>query len=181
MNDPLRGRREAGGGRRFLIPVVALVAACGGGDGRDGASSVRGGDRTAQSPAAAPLPPPATDCPADGRWHPCSVVKRLEMAGYVPVVEDSAAQEKPLAATGTTYRLGKGTLTVFLYPDSAARVADAAQLDTTRFIGPYQPVTMRNEPARIASANLLAILRTRSDRQRERVGDALTAGPPQKR
>jgi hypothetical protein len=39
---------------------------------------------------------------------------------------------------------------------------------------------MRAEPTLIASENLLAILRSRSDHQRERVSDALTAGPPQR-
>jgi 3-methyladenine DNA glycosylase Mpg len=38
---------------------------------------------------------------------------------------------------------------------------------------------MRREATLIRSANLLAILRSLNDRQRERVADALTAGPPQ--
>lgn len=164
---------------RIAILLVAALAACDGGDTRRAEPDAT--PATGQAPLPSNVPPPAGDCPADGRWHACSVVKRLEMAGYVPVIEDSAARQEPLAATGTTYRLGRGTLTVFLYADDRARATDGAKLDTTRFIGPYQPVTMRNEAARIASANLLAILRTRSDRQRARVGDALTAGPPQRR
>lgn len=172
------GRREGGG--RSLLACLAVGGLLGCGSGNERARAGESAATAAQAPAPSRLPRPSGACPQDGRWHVCAVQKRLEMAGLVPVVEDSSAREAPLSATGVRYGLGKSTLTVFVYPDERARAADAARLDTTRFIDPYQPVTLLNEPARIVSANLLAILRSTNEHQRERVADALTAGPPQR-
>jgi hypothetical protein len=52
-------------------------------------------------------------------------------------------------------------------------------VDTTRYLGYTEAVSMQQLPTLIQSANLVAILHSRNDLQRERVGDMLTAGPPQ--
>lgn len=41
------------------------------------------------------------------------------------------------------------------------------------------PMPMRPLPTVISSVNLIAILHSRNDHLRERVADAITAGPPQ--
>ena len=129
--------------------------------------------------ASTPVVGPTVNCPATGLWQHCSVVKRLEMAGLAPRVEADGVREGTLTAGGRRYALGSASLVVFLYPDERTRIADESRLDTVAYIDAYRPLSMRQEITRIGAANLLAILRSRSDRQRARVADVLTAGPPQ--
>jgi hypothetical protein len=88
--------------------------------------------------------------------------------------------ESPLSSTGVAIRLGRSELRIFLYADRAARERDQAKLDRAKYVSASEPLSMQVEPTLITTENLLAILRSRSDHQRERVSDALTAGPPQK-
>lgn len=108
------------------------------------------------------------------------MVERLDRAGLAPRVDSSATpREEPLAPTGFLVRVGTAELEVYVYPDAAARVRDIARVDTTRYLGYTEAVSMQQLPTLIQSANLVAVLHSRNDHQRERVGDALTAGPPQ--
>ena len=68
---------------------------------------------------------------------------------------------------------------IYLFADSSARARAAAQLDTIRFVGASAPLTIRSEATVIQNDNLLALLFSKNDHQRERVSDALMAGPPQ--
>jgi hypothetical protein len=119
-------------------------------------------------------------CPATGQWQLCSVLERLERAGLAPRQDSGRVTEAPLSSPGVAIQLGRSELRVFVYADRAARERDQAKLDTTRYVGASDPLSMQVEPTLIETENLLAILRSRSDHQRERVSDALTAGPPQK-
>ena len=74
--------------------------------------------------------------------------------------------------------LGNAELRVFLYSDRAAQERDAKRLDPSRYVAADAPLTMRGELTLIRSENLIAILDSRSDTQRERVANALEAGPP---
>jgi hypothetical protein len=107
------------------------------------------------------------------------VKKRLEMTGLAP--RDSViADTVKLGVTPTVYVAGGSAVAVYLFPDSATRRKAAATLDTTKFIAPESALTMRHEATAIQNDNLLAILYTLRDQQRERVSDALMGGPPQK-
>jgi hypothetical protein len=119
-------------------------------------------------------------CLATGAWQMCSVIERLERAGLAPRREEGTVREPPLTSAGIAIMLGRSELRVFLYTDRAARERDQARLDRRKYLAASEPVSMQAEPTLITSENLLAILRSRSDHQRERVSDALTAGPPQK-
>jgi len=111
---------------------------------------------------------------------PCALVERLERAGLVPRVDSVArVAEPPLSVPGTLVRVGNAELAAYLYPTIAAREADAAKLDPTKYISYAAPVPIQPTPTLIQSANLIAIFQSRNDHQRERVGDAITAGPPQ--
>jgi hypothetical protein len=122
---------------------------------------------------------PKPICPATGRWQICSVVERLERAGLAPRQDSGRVNEAPLSTPGIAIQLGRSELRIFVYVDRAARERDQAKLDATKYVSANEPLSMQAEPTLIASENLLAILRSRSDHQRERVSDALTAGPPQ--
>jgi hypothetical protein len=121
---------------------------------------------------------PREPCPATGHWQLCSVKKRLQMTGLAP--RDSAVSDTvKLGAAPTVYVAGGSAIAVYLFPDSAARRRAAATLDSTKFIAPGAALTMRHEATAIQNDNLLAILYTQREHQRERVSDALMGGPPQ--
>jgi len=107
------------------------------------------------------------------------VLERLDRAGLAPRVSPDMVGEAPLQQSGRLIRLGSAELKVFVYPDSVARQRDEARLDRHRYIEATQEPTLRNEATIIRSANLLAILNSKSGTQRERVSLAITAGPPQ--
>lgn len=70
-------------------------------------------------------------------------------------------------------------LELHVFPDSAARVAGAAKLDRTQFVSGTAEQTIKRERTLIESANLVGFLTSINAHQRERVSDALMAGPPQ--
>lgn len=76
-------------------------------------------------------------------------------------------------------RVGASELEIYIYPDVAAREREQGKLDRAKYVGYAAPLSMRPQPTLIHSANLIAILHSRNDHQRERVADAITAGPPQ--
>jgi len=107
------------------------------------------------------------------------VFQRLDRAGLAPRRDSVTAAEPPLSIAGTALRIGNSDLEIYIYPDAPARERDEAKLDRTKYVGYESPVTMQAQPTLIHSVNLIAILHSRNDHQRERVADALTAGPPQ--
>lgn len=106
------------------------------------------------------------------------MIERLERAGLVPRVDSAAATEPPLTRPGTLVRVGASELEVYIYPDARSREREQARLDRAKYLDYASPVSMRPQPTLIVSANLIAILHSRNDHQRERVGDAISAGAP---
>jgi hypothetical protein len=106
-------------------------------------------------------------------------VQRLERAGLAPQKREEVVRRRPLTPAGTGFTIGRGELEVYLYADEAARAREQSALDSSAYVRPDQRVTLRNEPTLITSVNAIAVLKTVSDRQRERVADAFAAGPPQ--
>ena len=153
------------------VAALALLTACSGkpAPARDTTSTA---SSAAQSAVA-----PGPGCPATGHWVPCQVKKRLEMTGLAP--RDSAlADTVRLGPTPIVYVAGGSQIAVYLFPDSVSRRRAAATLDSTKFIAPEAALTMRHEATAIQNDNLLAILYSQRDQQRERVSDALMAGAP---
>ena len=120
-------------------------------------------------------------CQPTGHWTACQVRKRLTQAGVAPRDTDATALgDLPgLGSIPMVYEVGTAGLAVYLFPDSVARRRAARSLDSTKFVAPDREITIRGEGTAIESDNLLALLFTRREQQRERVSDALTAGPPQ--
>jgi hypothetical protein len=162
-----------------VAAVAAIVSACGG-DSRDERRPTRTRAIETRAVGATGAAAAKPVCPATGAWQLCSVVERLDRAGLAPRQKPGRVLEAPLSSSGVAILLGQSELRVFLYADRAARERDQAKLDVTKYVAASQPLSMQAEPTLIASENLLAILRSRSDHQRERVSDALTAGPPQR-
>jgi hypothetical protein len=156
-----------------VLAVVAL-AACAKHADQPARSASATAAETASSPAAA-----TSTCPATGLWTACAVFQRLDRAGLAPRLDSSVATEPPLAARGTVVKINNADLEIYLYADAEARQQDEAKLERSRYLDYAAPVSMQTLPTLIHSANLIAVLHSRNDHQRERVADALTAGPPQ--
>lgn len=164
-----------------FVAISAASAACGGTASEErGQSQAAVIDTHAVGATGAARASAKPLCPATGAWQLCSVVERLDRAGLAPRQEAGRVHEEPLSAPGVAIQLGRSELRIFLYADRAARERDQAKLDSTKYVAAADPLSMQAEPTLIASENLLAILRSRSDHQRERVSDALAAGPPQR-
>lgn len=139
----------------------------------------------ASTPAATPPPvtaaPGGSSCPSNGAWAECSVVYRLERAGLAPKIDSTAKPvEAALAGRPLMLKIGlSAQLELHIYPDSVARKAAAASLDRSQFVTGTAPQTIKRERTLIESANLVGLLTSINAHQRERVSDALTAGPPQ--
>jgi hypothetical protein len=177
--------RPAAPGLAFCL-VAAIAVACGGSDRGSATGHLRSAD-SGDARAAATLGDSRADstsskpiCPATGQWQLCSVLERLDRAGLAPRQDSGRVTEPPLTSSGVAIRLGRSELRIFLYADRAARERDQATLDSGKYVSASAPLSMKVEPTLITTENLLAILRSRSDHQRERVSDALTAGPPQR-
>jgi hypothetical protein len=106
---------------------------------------------------------------------------RLIRAGIAPHRDSTATiEEKTLGGTAFVVKFGVNSrLEVFLYPDSASRIAAASKLDRKQFVNATAPQTIARERTLIENGNLVALLTSLNERLRERVSDALTAGAPQ--
>ena len=120
-------------------------------------------------------------CPGTGHWDSCGVRQRLESAGVAPQKAESLPDLPAVGPAPLLYMVGRSGLAVYLFADSTARSRAARALDTLHFVSQAKSLTVRGETTAIESDNLLALLYSRSEQQRERVSDALTAGPPQPR
>ncbi len=166
----ISGLRIARARCALAAAVLALVAACSSGPPPEQVRAQQ--EQAAHAVANGP-------CPPDGTWKECSLAERLLRAGLVLRRDSTPVHEDSIATAGVLYHIGVDDLEVFFFADSAARRAAAARLDAAQFVGYDQSQTSRGERSLIQSANLLALLASRRDQQRERIGDAITAGPPQ--
>jgi hypothetical protein len=135
---------------------------------------------SAPAPVVAAVPAaPRPLCPATGQWAECSIFERLDRAGLAPRKDSAGAAEAPLTPKGLLLRVGNSELELYIYPDIPAREREEGRLDRTKYLEYPAPVGMTPLPTLIRSANLIAVLHSRNEHQRERVTDAITAGPPQ--
>jgi hypothetical protein len=165
------------------VAAVLVLAACSkSANGKsDAASSGAGADSTA--PASMVGAAPGASCPADGLWAQCSILYRLDRAGLAPRLDPTEkVEEQSIGAGAMTFvvKIGRlARLEVFLYPDSVARSAAEKKLDRTQFVGPTDQQTIKRERTLMENANFIGLLTSINSHQRERVSDALMAGPPQ--
>jgi len=160
--------------RCAVLAAVLATASCAGSKDKPAESAA-----TAGVPAAGAAGGATPDCPRTGHWSACQLRKRLDQAGLAPRDTTELADLPELGVTPNVIMLGNAGLAYYLFADTLARHKAAASLDTMKFIPQAKSLSMRNEATRIESDNALAILLSRNEHQRERVADAITAGPPQ--
>jgi hypothetical protein len=117
-------------------------------------------------------------CPATGLWAECGVFDRLDRAGLAPRRDTSEVSEPPLTITGSRLQVGTADMELYFYPDWRAREREQRLLNRAKYVS-FDAPTLQSQPTLIFNANLIAILHGRNDHLRERVSDAITAGPPQ--
>ena len=169
-----------------MTAVVIAALACGKSEPPPPAANTQ---PAASTPAPAPAPAPAPvaaapgdpACPQTGLWAECSVLYRLERAGLAPHVDSTAkAEDKTLTGRVLMLKIGRSAqLELHIFADSAARAAAGKTLDRTSYVGPTAPQTVKREKTLIESVNVIGLLTSINAHQRERISDALTAGPPQ--
>jgi hypothetical protein len=164
--------------RLFRLPfslIVFVVVACSKPDAPPPNAAAAGAS------AAATVAAGSGSCPATGQWAECSIIYRLDRAGLAPHVDSSAKpSEKALTGKPLVLKLGRtATLELYLYADSVSRAADGKKLDRTRLVNATAQQTIERERTLIESSNVVGLLTSLSSHQRERVSDAIMAGPPQ--
>jgi hypothetical protein len=157
--------------------LVASVNACGKAESAR-ADSVAAVQKTIQS-VASDARAATSPCPRTGHWSACQVRYRIDRAGQAPHDTTADASLPALGPKPNAYRLGKSVLAVYLFADSSARARAGRSLDTTTFVPYTRDLTVLSRATVIENDNALALLFSKNDHQRERVSDALTAGPPQ--
>lgn len=160
--------------RRLSLALLVLLGGCGRGD-KAGVAD------TSQPIRAAPVAVRGdTACPPTGLWARCSVFKAIERAG-LNANRDSAKDftEAPLSIPGIQIPIARGDLRIFLYADSNSRKRDGAKLDRTQFVLPHQEPGFKRQRTIVQSANLLVLMNVFMSLNRERIANALMAGPPQ--
>lgn len=154
--------------------LVLLAAACAK-DAKPAADT----SATAAAPAAA-VTPAGGSCPRTGHWGDCQLRARLESSGLAPqVTTDKIAELPSVGVTPVVFTLGNASLAAYFFPDTLARRKAAASLDTLKFIPQSKPIGILREGTVIENDNALVLLFSKNEHQRERVADAVTAGPPQ--
>lgn len=174
----IRGKEISRVGIACCGAVLVIATAC-----AKSSPKAAGESAAATSAPVVSAAPGDTSCPATGYWARCSVLYRLERAGLAPHLDSAATpEEKSLSGSASSFVVKIGSMSrleVFLYADSAARLAGEKQLDKSKLVSATAPQTILRERTLIENANLVGLLTSINDHQRERVSDALTAGPPQ--
>jgi hypothetical protein len=168
-----------------LALVAALAIACG------GSKDPKPANVSTSIPAAEPVSAVgetnAKDsghgnaCPRTGLWAACSVERRLEQAGFVVTKTASPPSRPGFSVAPIGYKLGRGKLEAFIYPDAKALQRDWTNLDTLSASPRGKPTRWELPPSVVRSVNLAAVYLTDSPVQAERLALALTAGAPQPR
>jgi hypothetical protein len=154
---------------------LALLAAC----SSERKNVVSGVDTTKPVLAASAPAPGDTSCPATGYWARCSIIKSIERAGLNSHADSSKdVTDAPLSITGFELPISRGRVRFFVYADSNSRKLDQARLDTALFVSPLKDPSMRKRTL-VSAANLLVLMDVMNTRNRERIANAMMAGPPQ--
>lgn len=162
--------------RRALGAAFSLVCLAACGRGKAPASDTPAAQQEATAVAAGGAP----TCQRTGHWSECTVRIRLEQSGLAPQSGSDKIGDLPkLDVKAVTLTLGNAGVAFYLYPDTVSRHTAAATLDTAKFIAQARPISMKAETTLIQSDNVLVLLFSKNEHQRERVSDAIMAGPPQ--
>lgn len=139
-----------------------------------------GGDELTGDPAVDSVLAAIRACPRDGLWHPCSLEQRLQRSGLRVEKMDTATTIPGLPQPAETWLVGRQQLRLVLFPSVAAAADVMERMDVRRAAPKDDPTVFWPDRATLLhNANLIAVLLGGSERQVERVSNALMAGAPQ--
>lgn len=119
-------------------------------------------------------------CPRTGHWGDCQLRARLTASGLAPQATTVKPGDLPdVGVAPVLLSLGNAGLAAYFFQDTLTRRRAAAALDTLKFLPQSKPVGVLREATVIENDNAMVLLFSRNEHQRERVADAVTAGPPQ--
>lgn len=118
----------------------------------------------------------AASIPSSGKWDEAHLVERLVRTGLAPQARPAEKAQAFWKAPLLAYKVGYGMLHVYIYPDSLARRAVVATLDTVQIAPRGQQAVYATPHILIVQNNLAAVLVGGSEAQQERVRLALEAG-----
>jgi hypothetical protein len=119
------------------------------------------------------------NCPVTGLWAQCTLLYRLERGGLTVRADSmTEAREPRLSIAGRRLPIARGEIAFFVYADTGSRSRDQARLDTAAFIPPSR-LTGIDSRTLIGNQNLLVIMKVPNETYRERLANAIMAGPPQ--
>ncbi len=179
--------------RRFLLVAAVVATACGGG-GTPESSSVQAGGEARRIGMPAPgtetregalenatrvLGTAGAECPLTGAWQLCSVEDRLVRSGLAPQRADSAPSLSPGSIASARYYVGDAEAQVFIFADSAGRVAAERAGASALGEAPLLEAAVGATPSLVSSQNMAVVVYGHRERQVERVSLALSGGLPQ--
>jgi hypothetical protein len=140
-----------------MAAALAIAIACGGESAR---------------PPAIPRGP-IVAAPSTGSQTDC-------LTGF-GIHRDSLAEvhEPGLEVSGKRLRIGRGKADFFVYADTMSRARDQAKLDPAQFISPSAQYSILKQRTLIANYNLLVLMDVAGEAYRDRIANAVMAGPPQ--
>jgi len=119
----------------------------------------------------------AASMPLTGKWDEPHLVERLVRAGLAPQAMHDEKGEEYWKVPVLAYQVGPSILYAYIYPDSMARRAVTATLDTA-MAAPAGKVVYPMRHIMIVQNNLAAVMVGGTDTQQERVRLAIEAGLP---
>lgn len=178
--------------RTFLLVAAVVTTACGGPDMPEGSSARLDEPRRIATPAPGTetregalenatrvLGAAGADCPLTGAWQLCSVEDRLVRSGLAPQRADSAPSLSHGSIASARYYLGDAEAQVFIFADSAERVAAERAGASGLGEAPLLEAAVGATPSLVSSQNMAVVVYGHRERQVERVSLALSGGLPQ--
>ena len=160
--------------RHLALAIIGLVACTSPDERRAQRAAVERAAVSAESAKALV----ARALPATGMWDEARLVERLVSAGLAPQAIAGATGEAWWRVPVIAFRVGNATLRAYVYADSAARRRVTDALDTLSLAPHGTPGPYSLPHLLITNNNIAAVLIGGSERQQERVSNALMAGLP---
>ena len=155
------------------LGALLVTAACESTEDRQARMQAVARTAVSAESARAAVAPAAT---VTGLWDEAQLVKRLVDAGLAPQRRDSVRSHAWLGVPVHAFTLGSATLDAYVYRDSLARRDVLAKVDPITWGPRGQPTPWGTPHEAVVNNNLFAMVTGGSDRQRDRIANALAAG-----
>jgi hypothetical protein len=118
-----------------------------------------------------------------GMWTAPLLAKRLTDQGMAVTITDSVIPYEHLSVPGQYFKLGRGDVHAFFYPDTLSASRDYGRLDRSTAAPPGAATSWPTSPTLVRSLNLIVIFLSNSPGHSERVANGILGGlaPPDRK